>query len=403
MAEFSVTKLGAKNDKKIFYLVLDGVGGIPFPGVGKTALAAAKKPNIDALLPQATCGLFDPVEPGITPGSGPGHLGLFGYDPRQYQIGRGVLSALGVDFELGPDDVAARFNFCSLAQDRKITDRRAGRISTETNERLIKMLNEQVHLAGDAELFLKTVSEHRGLFVLRGKGLAGRVADTDPQKIGALPLDPVADDEPSQPTARLALDFINQAEKILAGEEKANGVLLRGFDKMPDMPMMHEMFPISCGAVATYPMYRGVARLVGMKVLPPPADLKETFAMAAANRDNYDYLFIHVKYTDKAGEDGNFELKVQVIEEVDALMPILTAARPDVLVITGDHSTPAALKQHSWHPVPGLLYAPETARPDNLRTFDEDHCRCGGFGRLPLRILMQLALAHAMKLNKFGA
>jgi 2,3-bisphosphoglycerate-independent phosphoglycerate mutase len=258
-------------------------------------------------------------------------------------------------------------------------------------------------LPGDAELFLKTVSEHRGLFVLREKGLGGRVADTDPQKIGALPLDPVAHDEPSQPTAQLVRDFVRQAEKILTGEKKANGILLRGFDKMPDMPKMHELFPLKCGAVATYPMYRGVARLVGMELLPPPPDLKATFEMAAANRDNFDYLFIHVKYTDKSGEDGNFEWKVQVIEEVDALLPILLDARPDVLVITGDHSTPAALKQHSWHPVPGLLYAPETARPDNLATFDESHCRCGGFGRMPLRILMQLALAHAMKLDKFGA
>lgn len=403
MAEFSVTKLGTKNEKKIFYLVLDGLGGIPFPGVGKTALEAARKPNIDALLPQATCGLFDPVEPGITPGSGPGHLGLFGYDPRKYQIGRGVLSALGVDFFMGPDDVAARFNFCTLDKNRVVTDRRAGRISTETNVRLMNMLTTQVRLQSDAELFLKTESEHRGLFLVRGKGLGGRVADTDPQKTGAIPLDPVAQDDQSRATAELVREFVAQAEKTLAGEEKANGVLLRGFDKMPNMPLMHEMFPLHCGAVATYPMYRGVARLVGMEVLPPPADLKETFEMAAANRDRFDYLFIHVKYTDKYGEDGNFDAKVGVIEEVDTLLPILLQARPDVLVITGDHSTPAALKQHSWHPIPGLLYAPETVRPDNLPTFDESHCRYGGLGHLPLRMLMQLALAHAMKLAKFGA
>ena len=403
MAEFSVTTLGTKNEKKIFYLVLDGLGGIPFPGVGKTALEAACKPNINALLPHATCGLFDPVEPGITPGSGPGHLGLFGYDPRKYQIGRGVLSALGVDFPLGPDDVAARFNFCTLDKERKITDRRAGRISTETNIRLIKMLTEQVRLPGRVELFLKTEAEHRGLFVVRGKGLGGNVGDTDPQKVGALPLDPVAHDEQAKTTAELARGFVQQAEKILAREEKANGVLLRGFDKFPGIPKMHELFPLKCGAVATYPMYRGVARLVGMEVLPPPADLPATFEMAVAQRDNFDYLFIHVKYTDKAGEDGNFEWKVRVIEEVDAQLPKLLAARPDVLVITGDHSTPAALKAHSWHAVPGLLYAPATARPDNLPAFDEQHCRCGGFGRMPLRMLMQLALAHALKLEKFGA
>jgi 2,3-bisphosphoglycerate-independent phosphoglycerate mutase len=403
MAEFSISRLGIHNDKKIFYLILDGVGDIPFPGRGKTALQAAKTKNIDALLPFSTCGLFDPVEPGITPGSGPGHLGLFGYDSREYQIGRGVLSALGVDFALGPDDVAARFNFCTLAAGRKIADRRAGRIDTDTNRRVMNMLREQVKLSGDVELFLETVSEHRGLFVVRGKGLGGRVADTDPQKTGAPPLDPVGEDAASQKTADLAQDFVSQAEKILAGEERANGVLLRGFDKMPDIPKMHELYPLKCGAVATYPMYRGVARLVGMEVLPPPGDIKETFAAAAANRDDFDYLFIHVKYTDKAGEDGNFDWKVQVIEEADSYLPILMEAKPDVLVITGDHSTPAAFKAHSWHPVPGLLYAPATVRPDNLEKFDEDHCRCGGFGRMPLRYLMQLALAHAMKLEKFGA
>jgi len=403
MAEFSITSLGQKNDRKIFYLILDGLGDIPFPGRGKTALQAANTKHIDSLLPHSTCGLFDPVEPGITPGSGPGHLGLFGYDSRIYQIGRGVLSALGVDFALGPDDVAARFNFCTLDKDRNITDRRAGRIDTDTNLRVMQMLREQVKLSGKVELFLETESEHRGLFVVRGKGLGGRVSDTDPQHTGVPPVRPMGEDPESEETANLAQSFVNQAEMILSGEDRANGVLLRGFDKMPDIPKMHELYPLTCGAVATYPMYRGVARLVGMEILPPPPDVKSTFEMAAANRDNFDYLFIHVKYPDKAGEDGNFDWKVQTIEEVDALLPILIDAKPDVLVLTGDHSTPAALKQHSWHPVPALLYAPETVRPDNLEKFDEDHCRFGGFGRMPLRYLMQLALAHAMKLEKFGA
>ena len=403
MAEFSVARLGIKNDKKIFYLILDGLGDIPFPGKGQTPLQAAKTKHIDALLPHATCGLFDPVEPGITPGSGPGHLGLFGYDPRQYQIGRGVLSALGVDFPLGPDDVPARFNFCTLDAQRRITDRRAGRIDTDTNRRLVALLREKVKLEPRVEFFVETEAEHRGLFVLRGEGLGGRVSDTDPQQTGVPPHDPVGQDAESRHAAKLAKSFVAQAERILAGEPKANGVLLRGFDKYPAIPKMYELYPLTCGAAATYPMYRGVARLVGMEVLPPPPDVKATFEMAAANRDRFDFLFIHVKYTDKAGEDGDFDRKVEVIEQVDALLPILMAAKPDVLVITGDHSTPAALKQHSWHPVPALLYAPATARPDYLAKFDEDHCRCGGFGRMPLRYLMQLALAHAMKLEKFGA
>ncbi len=371
--------------------------------MGKTALEVAKTPNMDGLLSHATCGLFDPVSPGITPGSGPGHLGLFGYDPWKYQIGRGVLSALGIDFPLQPEDVAARINFCTLDKDRNITDRRAGRIPTETNEKLVELLLKKVKLPDDIEFFLQTVSEHRALFVIRGKDLEGSIRDTDPQQTGVPPLDPVAKNDASMRAAELAKDFVTQAEKALAGEEKANGVLMRGFDTRPDIPLMHEIYPLHCGAVATYPMYRGVARLLGMEVLPPPADLPETFKMAADNRDNFDFQFIHVKYTDKAGEDGNFEWKVQVIEEVDALLPKLLDAKPDVLVITGDHSTPAALKAHSWHPVPALLYAPETARADRLKAFNESECRFGGFGRMPLKYLIQLTLAHALKLQKFGA
>ncbi|MEW5702944.1 MAG: 2,3-bisphosphoglycerate-independent phosphoglycerate mutase [Candidatus Zixiibacteriota bacterium] len=403
MSEHLAEQLGVKNDRRIVFLVMDGLGDIPFGAHTRTPLEAARKPNIDALLPQATTGLFDPVEPAITPGSGPGHLGLFGYDPRNHLIGRGVLEALGIDFPLGDDDIAARFNFCTLDAQRRITDRRAGRIGDDVNRRLVDRLNAMVRIPGPVEVIVRSVSEHRGLVVLRGGNLGGRVNDTDPQKEGVTPLPAQALDNESQPTAKILDQFVAAAEAALKDEPRANGLLLRGIDKRPPIPKIGERFPINAAAVATYPMYRGIARLVGMTVLDPPGDLAATMAAAAAVPASFDYLFVHIKYTDKAGEDGDYDRKVSVIEEVDRHLPVLMKSKPDVLVITGDHSTPAALKSHSWHPVPALLYAPGTVRPDNAPTFGERACQCGGLGHLPMRHLLPLALAHAQKLAKFGA
>lgn len=403
MGEHLAEQLGVKNDRRIVFLVMDGLGDIPFKDRLQTPLEAAHKPNIDALLPQATTGLFDPVEPGITPGSGPGHLGLFGYDPRNHLIGRGVLEALGIDFPLGDDDVAARFNFCTLDPQRRITDRRAGRIGDDVNRRLVDKLNANIRIPGPVEVIVRSVSEHRGLVVLRGGNLGGRVNDTDPQREGTLPLIAQPLDNESKPTADLLNQFVAAAEAALKEEPKANGLLLRGIDKRPPIPKIGERFPINAAAVATYPMYRGIARLVGMTVLDPPGDVAATMAAAAVAPAEFDYLFVHIKYTDKAGEDGDYDRKVSVIEDVDRHLPVLMRSNPDVLVITGDHSTPAALKSHSWHPVPALLYAPGTVRPDNAKTFGERACQCGGLGRLPMRYLLPLALAHAQKLAKFGA
>jgi 2,3-bisphosphoglycerate-independent phosphoglycerate mutase len=403
MTKHTAESLGVRNDRRIVFLVMDGLGDLPFGNRALTPLEAAKTPNIDALLPQATTGLFDPVEPGITPGSGPGHLGLFGYDPREHLIGRGVLEALGIDFELKDTDVAARFNFCTLDKDRRIADRRAGRIGDDINHRLVEKLNAGIKIDGPTEVIVRSVSEHRGLLVLRGENLGAHIPDTDPQKLGVIPLAAVAQDEESKPTAELINAFVKEAERVLSDEDKANGLLLRGIDKRPPIAKLSERFAINPGAVATYPMYRGIARLVGMTVFDPPGDVAATMAAAGAAPKEYDYLFVHIKYTDKAGEDGKYDWKVEVIEEVDRNLPSLMKAEPDVLVITGDHSTPAILKSHSWHPVPALLWAPETARPDNSKTFGERACQTGGMGRLPMRHLLPIALAHALKLAKFGA
>ncbi len=401
--EHTAELLAAQNDRRIVFLILDGLGDLPFGDRKETPLEAAKKPNIDALLPQSCCGLFDPVEPGITPGSGPGHLGLFGYDPRRYVIGRGVLEALGIDFPLGPDDVAARFNFCTLDKNRMITDRRAGRIGDDENRRVVEKLNAGIKIPGPVEVIVRSVSEHRGLVVLRGKDLGGHVADTDPQTTGVIPLMAKAIDQSSEKSAQILDQFVAEAERVLKDEPRANGLLLRGIDKRPQIPSLHDRFKLNPIAIATYPMYRGLARLVGMTVLDPPKDLAATMSTPANVSKEYDFLFVHVKYTDKAGEDGDYDRKVAVIEEVDRRLPDLMKCRPDVLVITGDHSTPAALKEHSWHPVPVLLYAPGKARPDGLKSFGERECQHGGLGHYQMRHLLPLAMAHAGKLAKFGA
>ncbi len=387
-------------ETKIVLLVLDGLGGLPVEAGGPTELEAAKTPNLDRLAAEGIVGLHQPVSPGITPGSGPGHIGLFGYDAIRYQIGRGVLEALGVGFELQGDDLAARGNFCTLDAEGRITDRRAGRIPTQKARELCSELQE-IELAG-VEMFVQPVKDHRFLFVLRGKGLTAGVADTDPGHVGDPPLPVTAVTPAAEPTADLVRRFVEAARERLADRSPANMVLLRGFARRPDWPEFPVVFGLRSVAVAQYPMYRGVAKLVGMDTVEGGASLEELFASLAKVWPKYDFAFVHVKEPDKAGEDGDFGRKVEVIEEVDRLIPRLVDLRPDVILVTGDHSTPAALRSHSWHPVPFLLWA-KTARPDEVERFGERWCLRGGAGLCRTEALMPLALAHAGRLAKFGA
>ena len=397
-----VERQAEQTPSRILMLVMDGLGDLPRYGDGLTPLAAAAKPHLDLLARDGCCGRFDPVGPGITPGSGPGHLGLFGYDPTEFEIGRGVLSAVGIDFELRPGDVAARFNFCTLSLDGNISDRRAGRIPTEENRRLVAKLRA-IPAPNGAEIFIETEAEHRGALVIRGPKLGHRLADTDPQHTGVPPLPVKALDAASRPTAKIVTAFVTAARKALAGEPLANGILLRGFDSLPEIPSLSERFRLRPVCVATYPMYRGLARLVGMEMPPTPPSLSEFPAAVRAAREGHDFLFVHVKYTDKAGEDGDFERKMAVVEEVDRLLPDLLGDGFEVVVVTADHSTPVAHKAHSWHPVPGLLWAPGRVFRDSVTTFSETACVGGALGRMPLRFLLAEALAAAGKLAKFGA
>ncbi len=385
---------------KILMLIMDGLGGLPLTPTGLTELEAASTPNLDRLAHEGVCGLSEPVGPGITPGSGPGHLALFGYDPHEYLIGRGVLEALGIGFPLGKEDVAARGNFCTLDDDGNITDRRAGRIPTEKCRELVEMLR-QIRLP-DTEVFVEPVQDYRFVLVLRGKGLSADVDDTDPQRLGVppLPVRPLNDDAAA--TADLVSRWVAEARKLLADQHPANGLLLRGFAKDPSMPTMEEIYGLKSAAIATYPMYRGLASLVGMEVLKTGDTVEDELETLKANWDKYDFFYFHVKKTDSAGEDGDFDRKREIIEHVDSLVPDMLALAPDVVVVSGDHSTPALLKAHSWHPVPMLLWS-RYCRPDDVGTFGERACAHGGLGVFPGKDIMFLIMANALRLEKYGA
>lgn len=388
---------------RIVYLILDGGGGLPHPKTGKTAYQEAHTPNLDQLARTASCGLLELVGPGITPGSGPGHLALFGYHPLRYTLGRGVLSALGIDFPLQEGDVAARVNFATMDTEGKIIDRRAGRIATETNRDLCEKIRHTVQLDFEGEYFFETVSEHRAVFVLRGQGLGAKINDTDPQNTGVSPHLAEAEAEDSKQTATLVNAFVKQASTVLKKEQPANMILLRGFERYEPLPPLQDRFQLNGLCLASYPMYRGVSRLLGMDLADSPANTEAAFeAFIEHYGDEHDFYFLHVKGTDSRGEDGDFQGKVAVIEEVDRLLPKLLAADPEVLVIASDHSTPAMMAQHSWHPVPVLIRSPY-ARVDKLSRFDEYHCLQGSLGLRPGVHLLGLALAHAGRLKKFGA
>ena len=393
-------ELQLDNGSKIVMLVADGLGGLPMQPGGLTELETAKTPHLDALASLGVQGASIPVKPGIAPGSGPGHLALFGYYPLKYIIGRGALEATGIGFELQPGDVAIRCNFCTIDDRDRITDRRAGRISSQESAPLAISLRK-IQIPG-IEIFVEPVKEHRFVVVFRGEGLGGHVADTDPQMTGVKALEPVAQNPQSQKTAEVAKEFLRQAKSILAGHPKANFHTMRGFAAKPQLPSYQEVYGLRAAAIAVYPMYKGLARLVGMDIVGNAQSLEEQIDELAANWDRYDFFFLHFKYTDSTGEDGNFSEKVARIEELDSVLGRIQKLNPNVLIVTGDHSTPSYLKSHSWHPVPTLLFS-DCCRPDPHSTFNETTCITGGLGHFEAQYLMTLALANAGRLGKFGA
>ena len=409
MANIELMKELARDDGgKIIMLVLDGVGGLPLEPSGETELEAAVTPNLDRLAREGSSGLSIPIARGIEPGSGPGHLALFGYDPLTYEVGRGALTASGIGVDLQPGDVVARGNFASIDENGIITDRRAGRISTEKGEAAANAL-DQIELPG-VEVLVREVKEHRFALRLRGDGLDHRLLDTDPLQVGKKPLPPTPapeaqDSEAARHTAQLVDQFIEQAAEVLTDHSPANFVNLRGFASDPALPQFQEIYKLNPACVAVYPMYKGVSRLVGMDIVETAASETplDEFNHVVDLWEQYDFFFVHIKYTDSRGEDGNFDAKTAVIEEVDAALPVLMDLQPDVLVVTGDHSTPAKMKQHSFHPVPTLIWAPATAMPDRATGFGERQCMTGALGQFLAPDLMSLALAHAQRLARYGA
>jgi 2,3-bisphosphoglycerate-independent phosphoglycerate mutase len=398
-----VSKLAAPGSTKLVLLVFDGLGGLDFEGRG-TALEAAGIPNLDALAKESITGFHTPIAPGVTPGSGPAHLSLFGYDPLKHLIGRGVLEALGVDFALQKGDVPARINFCTVDASGNITDRRAGRIPSEEGARVIAKLADRIQIT-DAEAHLRHVKEYRAAIVLRGRGLGGEIADTDPQATGkpTLPPLPTRDTPENRKTAAIFAEFLKQARQILADEPRANMLTLRGIDQFHPLPSFQDLYHLRPASIAVYPMYKGVSRLAGMAVQEFGQETPvQEFEILEKVWDDFDYFFIHIKKTDSYGEDGNFEGRLHVLEEVDALIPRLVALKPDVVAVTGDHSTPSPLKCHSWHPVPLMIYG-KHCRADRVQAFNETALLAGGLGTVHGTSILPLMLANGLRLGKYGA
>jgi 2,3-bisphosphoglycerate-independent phosphoglycerate mutase len=390
------------NGSKIILLLLDGLGGIALTPDGKSALEYAKTPNLDRLAEEGTLGQTIPIRYGITPGSGPAHLALFGYEPLEFVIGRGALSAAGINLPVKAGDIAARGNLCTFDENRNVIDRRAGRISQPEAAPVIELLN-QVQIP-EVEVEVRQVKEYRFVVVMRGEGLNPSLNDTDPQEVGVPPLKLEAQDPDSKKSAELMNKWIEKAYQVLADQPVANGFLLRGFATDPGLPSYEDAYELEAVCIAEYPMYKGVSRLVGMDVIEGiDSGVLGEFNAAKEHWNEHDFFFIHIKKTDSYGEDGNLEAKAKIIEEVDQALPVLLDLNPDVLIITGDHSTPSVLKSHSWHPVPFLLWAPKTHRTDFETAFTERNCARGGLGTFPAVETMSLALAHAGRLQKFGA
>ena len=419
-------KISVENERKMVLLVLDGLGGLPLKG--RTELETARTPNLDLLAAESEIGLSDPIAAGVTPGSGPAHLSLFGYDPLKYEIGRGILEALGVGIVVGPRSVAVRGNFATL-ENGLVSDRRAGRIPTEKNREIVAFLSERIRRIEDVEVALYPGEEHRFVLVLTGDGLDDAVSDADPEAVGRPLLYARAKGAGAEKTARVVNLFIDRLTAELAGQHPANTCLLRGFAKYPAIPSMRELFKLRAAAIAVYPMYRGLAQLVGMEILETGRSIQDQLAVLKKRWADFDFFFVHVKKTDSYGEDGDFDHKVAVIEEFDRWLPEVLELTPDVLVVTGDHSTPALLKGHSWHPNPLLLKSAFVRRPPEpggavdaiacgspegqacgkvsvkpLRAkFGETACAGGVLGRRPAMEVLPLMMANALKFRKFGA
>ncbi len=403
-----VEKLSLESNSKIIMCVLDGLGGLPQKG--KTELESAKTPNLDKIARASSCGFHIPVAQGITPGSGAAHLGLFGYDPLSVKVGRGILEATGLDIKPGKNDLVARGNFANIEiKDNNpiLTDRRAGRISTKQSAALVKKISDSIKKIGKVKIRIYPGLEHRFVVVFTfPHPVPGgeHICDTDPQKEGGSPLVARTDrrDKKTVSAARTVQQFTEKTREILKNRKNANFILLRGFSTLPKIKPFGETYRLRAACVAAYPMYRGIAGIIGMEMCGPErGEVKQIVGGVEKIFPDFDFVYMHVKSTDRYGEDGNFREKAKAISEFDKLLPRLVGLKPDVLIITGDHSTPALMSSHSWHPVPLLIKSRHSI--GGAGGFNEKDCRTGELGTIRSVEIMPLALAHAGRLAKFGA
>jgi len=400
LPEDLIRSLTIETPSKILLVIIDGIGGLPVDG--RTELEASETPNLDRLASRSICGLIDPIAPGITPGSGPSHLALFGYDPVRYQIGRGVLEAVGVGMDLNRGDLAARGNFATIDRRGVVVDRRAGRISTDTNRELCRLLQNEIQDINGVRVIIQPGKEHRFVVVFEGEGLDDGLTDADPQKDGKKAKPSAATRQEAERSETIVNAFISRAMELLTSHHPANTILLRGFSTVPAIPSMKDLFKLRAGAIASYPMYRGLAKLVGMDILDTGETIEDELETLRTHYEECDFFFFHLKETDARGEDGDFEGKVASLEKIDSLIPEILALEPEVIAVTGDHSTPSVLRSHSWHPNPILLFS-RYIRTDSVMRFTEREAVLGGLGRISGVDLIPLLLANALKMKKFGA
>ncbi len=387
---------------RILLVVADGLGGAP-NGDGVTEMEMARRTHLDELASKSSLGLTDPIETGVTPGSVPAHLALFGYDPHEFWVGRGAVEARGLDLKLMREDLCIRANFCTI--DRKtgiVTDRRAGRIPTAKNEELVARIQSAMRKIDGIEVMVHSGMDYRFVVVLRGTGLSTKLGESDPEKEGLRPRPITALTWRAERTSEVINEFLKKATELIKDEEKANYILLRGYAKPPDLEPINDRYWVRAACVAVYPAYKGLARILGMDVLDCGDTWESELNAVEQNLDRYDFFFLHLKELDKLGEDGNFARKVEQLGKLDSLVPRITKMGFDVIVITGDHSTPAVLKAHSWHPNPFLLWSPWVRR-EGKAEFTERGCARGQLGRMSALEVMPLVLANARKLAKFGA
>ncbi len=392
----------AQNDGgSIVLLVMDGVGDIP-DDRGRTPLEAARTPNLDRIARKASLGRTIPIAPGVTAGSVAGHLALLGYDPMAVKIGRGPIDALGVGVDLQPGDVVMRGNFATV-KDGIVIDRRAGRLPGDTAAELCFALNAKLRFKFEGiETQIAQTAEHRFVLHLRGNNLSPQITDTDPGQNG-LPAKPCRANAPQAARTAEIVNIVAKAAADFLMINRANAILLRGAGARPHLASFNDHYGLNAMAVATYPTYRGIAAACGMELYPMmPSDAHDAinFAVSALQGPNkHQFIFIHYKNTDTAGEDGNFDAKVAAIEHLDAALKPLVDQPPDVLVVAGDHPTPVAMRGHSWHPVPLMIASKWTPGGKNQR-YTERQCADGELGTIKATDVMALAMGHAKRLRK---